>query len=85
MANFLKKRYVQVLLAAVLVLSFALSYRFLRVSPAHRPPPNIVADIDGNYITALEYKAAMNRRLVRIMNKFGVIRGSDRHEVKLSV
>ncbi|MFH1538961.1 MAG: peptidylprolyl isomerase, partial [bacterium] len=47
--------------------------------------PNIVADIDGNYITALEYKAAMNRRLVRIMNKFGVIRGSDRHEVKLSV
>lgn len=85
MGDFLKKRSVQVFLAIILVLAFVLFYRYLRVSPAHRPPPNIVADIDGNYITALEFKAAVNRRLVRIMNKFGMNRGSDRHEAKLSV
>ncbi|MEW5944815.1 MAG: peptidylprolyl isomerase [bacterium] len=85
MKTTLRKRWVQAALAAVLVTAFFVFYRYVRVSPVHRPPPNVIADIDGNIVTALEFRAAVNRRILRIVNKYGVFRGSDKHPVKISV
>ncbi|MEW6202861.1 MAG: peptidylprolyl isomerase [bacterium] len=80
-----RKRWFQVLLSIVLVAAFFITYRIVRTTTSRQVPPNIIADVDGKYIYATEFKAAINRRLIRIMNRYGVIRGSDRGDMKLSV